>query len=74
MARELQPTDKVLVCDKCLRACCWYGEFMCEDAVGAGLVVMTVDDLRKLSRESEDYWSDETMIKIYGDADREFVT
>ena len=41
---------KVLVCDKCLRAACWYGEFMCDDAVSAGLKVLTVGDLRKLDR------------------------
>ena len=67
------PNDaKVLVCDKCLRACCWYGEFMCDDAVQAGLKILTVGDLRKLDREHEDYWSDEKMINVYGDASREF--
>jgi hypothetical protein len=64
--------SKVLVCDKCLRASCWYGEFFCDDAVGADLKIMTVGDLRKLNREHEDYWTDEKMIEVYGDANREF--
>lgn len=65
---------KVLVCNKCLRACCWYGEFMCDDAIGAGLKILTVGDLKKLKRESSDYWTDGKMIEIYGDASREFRT
>lgn len=67
-------TSKVLVCDKCLRASCWYGEFMCEEAGGAGLQIVTVADLRKLKREHEEYWSDKKLIQIYGDADRNFRT
>lgn len=65
-------TARVLVCDKCLRAACWYGEFMCDDAVSAGIKVMKVADLRKLDREHEEFWSDEKMIEVYGTADREF--
>lgn len=69
------PDDaKVLVCDACLKASCWYGEFMCQESAGAGLKILTVGDLRKLNLEHEDYWSDETLIKIYGDASREFST
>ena len=62
----------VLVCDHCLRACCWYGEFMCNDARHAGLKVLTIGELRKLNREHEGYWTNEKMIEIYGDATREF--
>ena len=70
----LTGTEKVLVCDKCFRAACWYGEFMCVDAVVAGIIILTVADLRKLRREHEDFWTDEKMIEIYGDASREFGT
>lgn len=69
---ELTGAEKVLVCDACLRACCWYGEFMCDDSRGAGLTILTVAELRKLDREHEEYWSDEKLIEIYGDADRNF--
>lgn len=68
----LKDSAKVLVCDKCLRAACWYGEFMCQDAQGAGLKILPVGELRKLAREHEDFWSDEKMLEVYGDTDREF--
>lgn len=70
----MDDTDKVLVCDKCFRACCWYGEFMCDDAQGAGLKVLTVADLRQLNLEHEEYWDDAMLIKVYGTADRNFKT
>jgi hypothetical protein len=73
-AGGLTLTAKVLVCDKCLRASCWYGEFMCEDAISAGLRVLTVAQLRKLDLESKDFWTDEKMIEVYGDASRQFRT
>lgn len=63
---------KVLVCDKCLTASCWHGEFMCQESTTAGLKLLTIRDLKKLNREHEEHWSDATMIKIYGNADREF--
>jgi len=65
---------KVLVCSECLRASCWYGEFMCEASQNAGLTILTVEELRKINREHSDYWTDETMIEVYGDARREFRT
>lgn len=68
----MDDTSKVMVCDKCLRAICWYGEMMCDEAVGAGLKVLSVGDLRKLSLEHEENWSDEKMIQVYGDANRNF--
>lgn len=68
----IMKSKKVLVCSKCLRASCWYGEFMCDAAQSAGLKIMTVGELLKIDRESSDYWTDEAMIEQYGDADREF--
>jgi hypothetical protein len=52
------PDDhKVTVCDRCLRACCWHGEFMCDNARTAGTVVRTVKQLREGGYgEHEDYW------------------
>lgn len=57
----------VEVCDNCSRACCWYGESMCDYADSAGTKLMTVKQLKKLNLEHEDYWSDEKMLQIYGD-------
>ncbi len=64
--------SRVMVCDACLRASCWYGEFMCDDARSAGLTVLTVGDLIKLGSEHEDNWSDEKMMRVYGNANRNF--
>lgn len=57
----------VEVCDNCKQASCWYGEFMCDNARGAGTVKKTVSELRVMKLESEDYWSDECMNEVYGD-------
>jgi len=72
----MSDSAKVLVCDKCLRAGCWYGEFMCDGAGSAGRKIMTIGQLQALpddgNREHQDYWSDKKMIEVYGDASREF--
>jgi hypothetical protein len=47
---------RVTVCDKCLQASCWHGEFMCNDARTAGTVEMTVAELAALNREHPSYW------------------
>ena len=58
---------RVLVCDKCLRACCWYGEFMCDDAQGAGTGILTTRQLRRLNLEHPDYWSRKKFAEVYGE-------
>ena len=63
---------KVMVCDECLRASCWYGELHCGNAVFAGAKVLKIAELEPLRREHPDNWSDEAMIKQYGNANREF--
>lgn len=62
----------VLVCGSCFRAVCWHGEMMCDDAKGAGLITLTVGELKVMDQEHPDNWSDEKMIEIYGNADRTF--
>lgn len=57
---------EVLVCSRCLRASCWYGELMCDDAQSAGLVVIPVDELHKLHREHPSYWTRDKFEKVYG--------
>ena len=64
--REQEENKLVEVCDKCLTASCWYGEFMCDEADCAGTIFVTVSELRKDNREDEYYWSDVCMEKIYG--------
>lgn len=41
----------ITVCDRCLRASCWHGEFMCEVSSIAGTVQKTAAELRRLNRE-----------------------
>lgn len=48
----------VIVCDRCFRASCWQGIFMCEESQSAGIIEKTVSELRHLGLEHEDYWSD----------------
>jgi hypothetical protein len=53
----LRSDDMITVCDHCMRACCWQGEFMCDGARSAGTVDRTVARLRAGKHgESEDYW------------------
>jgi hypothetical protein len=58
----------VEVCDKCLKASCWYGEFWCEDSHSAGTKLMTVLELESKNLENSEYWSDEYMKKMYGNS------
>jgi len=48
---------RVTVCDRCLQASCWQGEFMCDEARYAGTTTKTVAELRKLNLEHPDYWT-----------------
>lgn len=50
------PEATITVCDFCLRACCWQGVFMCDEAKGAGTVEKTRAELEELSREHPQYW------------------
>lgn len=60
--------DKIIqVCAECETASCWYGEFMCNDSMDAGLIFKTVKELRIKHLENEEDWSDEKMKEIYGD-------
>lgn len=55
------------VCSSCSTASCWYGEFMCDDSKHSSTKKMSVRDLRKHSSENEQNWSDNKMMKIYGE-------
>lgn len=58
----------IQVCSECGTASCWYGEIMCFENYSADIVEKTVAELRDGNLENEEYWSDEKMEKIYGDA------
>lgn len=48
---------KIIVCDKCLCASCWQGEFYCDAAKTAGTREMTRAELEKLNLENSSYWA-----------------
>lgn len=65
--------DKLVeVCDKCHRACCWYGEFICDEARTAGTALATVAELKALGLEHPENWTNEKFAKIYGTATPDF--
>ena len=53
---EQNNTPMVTVCDGCLRASCWHGEFMCDEAKGCGTVEKSIKELALLSLEHKSYW------------------
>ena len=49
--------EKITVCSECMRACCWQGHFMCDEAYGAaGTVEVEIEKLRELDLEHENWW------------------
>jgi hypothetical protein len=55
-AMKAWATDPVTVCDNCLQASCWQGEFYCDNYKTAGTTEKTRKELAKLALESSDYW------------------
>lgn len=58
-------TDLITVCDKCLRACCWQGYFMCDEAQMAGITQRTRRELRLAKRENPEYWKTDRELAGY---------
>jgi len=56
---DISEDQEVIVCDSCLTASCWMGEFMCEDSKNAGIATFTVRDLKKMNLEHPDNWEQE---------------
>lgn len=63
-AIKLKDDDIITVCNNCFRACCWIGEFMCDESYGAGTFDLPVKILRLIQPildqgiggEHEEYW------------------
>lgn len=51
-----QARQLITVCDKCFRATCWQGMFMCEEAREAGIVKKSRRHLARLNLEHPCYW------------------
>lgn len=63
----MQSNKLIEVCDSCNRACCWYGEFMCDESYESGTVKKTIAELSEKNLEHRSYWSDKKMTEVYGD-------
>jgi len=48
----------VTVCDRCLQASCWQGEFYCDEYKTAGTVEKPISELRALALEHPSYWQE----------------
>lgn len=63
----MKPYDPVVtVCSLCLRASCWQGEFMCDNAYGANIVRRKISTLIRVSvynygelQEHPEYWNND---------------
>ena len=53
---DLPKTLLITVCDACLTAACWQGEFYCQEYKTAGVVNLPVSRLLALKREHPDWW------------------
>ena len=62
---------KILVCNKCFRASCWYGKFICDEAIDAGTVKKTRKELAEKNLENPHYWEDEKLAFTFSDPDTE---
>lgn len=56
----------ITVCDNCLTASCWHGEFMCWETGSAGSVDVPASQLDKAKREHPDNYSPEKIALITG--------
>ncbi len=52
----MKDDDLIPVCDECYMASCWQGMFMCEKSRDAGVIDVSVKELRLLRLEHEQYW------------------
>ena len=48
----------IYICDKCLRAGCWQGLFVCHEAGGAGIYKATLAECQALDREHASFYRD----------------
>ncbi len=48
-------SEKVTVCDKCFKASCWHGMFMCDESRNAGTIQKTRKELIELKLEHTDH-------------------
>ena len=54
--RKTEQGALITVCDRCLQASCWQGEFYCDDYKTAGTTRKTRTELAALGLENPSYW------------------
>lgn len=59
----------ITVCDSCLRASCWHGDFYCDEHKEAGTKDLTESELAALGYEHPSNYSQERVEKICGRTD-----
>ncbi len=53
---EKQEDKLIMVCERCLQASCWQGEYLCDHADGAGSTLRPISELKKLGLEDPSWW------------------
>ena len=56
----------VIVCDKCLTASCWHGEFICQQSQSAGVTKKLASELKALNLEHPSHYSRKKLIEVCG--------
>ena len=49
-------TGTITVCSRCLRASCWHGYDLCDEATGASTVEKTLAELQAMALEHPSHW------------------
>ena len=57
----------VTVCDACLRASCWHGDFYCDNAKAAGIKEVRASELLRLDTEDVQHFSRERIATVTGE-------
>lgn len=57
----------ITVCSECKKASCWYWLFPCDAAQStAGLIKLSLDELRLLDLEHPSYWTEDAVQEYTG--------
>lgn len=67
MKKKTRKDYWVTVCDKCLRASCWHGEFVCDESHVAGTAEKKASELKKLNREHPSWFSAKRLLEGCGE-------
>jgi len=66
---EISKDYFVDVCDNCLTASCWHGEFLCDGSSNAGIKKVKASELLEKAKEHPDNFSIEKLMSVCGSID-----